>query len=158
MGFPRNSYQRTPSTSANFKMRHVSARKDARPTYATVRVFGRRLSENSALPGCNGTGRLSCRGAPRPVPLHRRANMAQMKTGLYLSMADSWGSGQPLHRWRSSLRVRTVAGAQLRGNIELLLPQRGVLLRCNKCRRPHRQLDAVAAIVLCQIQSCISDL
>ena len=30
------------------------------------------VTPNSATPGSNGTGRLSCRGAPCPVPLHHR--------------------------------------------------------------------------------------
>jgi hypothetical protein len=37
---------------------------------------------NSALPECNGTGRCAMSRAPRPVPLHHRANRAQMKPGL----------------------------------------------------------------------------
>src|SRR5665213_4045320 len=47
---------------------------------------------NSAIPGCNGTGRLSCFRAPRPIPLHHRADKAQMKTGLYFQLDESWGS------------------------------------------------------------------
>src|SRR5665213_3482118 len=52
---------------------------------------------NSAIPGCNGTGRLSCFGAPRPAPLHHRANRAQMKNGLYFQLDEKWGSGQSRH-------------------------------------------------------------
>lgn len=38
---------------------------------------------NSANPRCNGTGCLSYHGAPRHVPLHHRANTAQMTFGIY---------------------------------------------------------------------------
>src|SRR5450755_984878 len=53
---------------------------------------------NSATPRGNGTGRLSCRGAPRPVPLHHRANAAQMTVGLYFQLDERRGSG---HRVRN---------------------------------------------------------
>jgi hypothetical protein len=42
---------------------------------------------NSAFPECNGTGRCAMSRAPRPAPLHHRANKAQMKPGLS-SLAD----------------------------------------------------------------------
>ena len=45
------------------------------------------------LSGCNGPGRLSNLGAPRPSPLHHRVLWAQMQNGLYLSLDESWGSG-----------------------------------------------------------------
>ena len=35
-----------------------------------------------SAPACNGTGRCATSRAPRPVPLHHRANKAQMKPGL----------------------------------------------------------------------------
>jgi len=49
----------------------------------------------STLPRCNGTGRPSSAGAPRPVPLHHRARRAQMSKGLYFRLDETWGSGQP---------------------------------------------------------------
>jgi hypothetical protein len=42
---------------------------------------------NSAFPERNGTGRCATSRAPRPAPLHHRANKAQMKQGLS-SLAD----------------------------------------------------------------------
>ena len=52
--------------------------------YNTVRsAICRPLSlPNSAFPECNGTGRCATSRAPRPAPLHHRANQAQMKPGL----------------------------------------------------------------------------
>ncbi len=49
---------------------------------------------NSAIPRSNGTGRLSCHGAPRPVPLHHRAKAAQMTFGLCFQLDERRGSGQ----------------------------------------------------------------
>src|SRR5262249_1293959 len=48
---------------------------------------------NSTPSGCNGPGRLSYMGAPRPVPLHHRATRAQMKPGLYPSLDETRGPG-----------------------------------------------------------------
>jgi len=54
----------------------------------------RRLpTPDPALLTCNGPGRLSYLGAPRPVPLHHRATRAQMKPGLYSSLDERRGSG-----------------------------------------------------------------
>lgn len=39
-------------------------------------------------------GRLSASGAPRPIPLHHRANTAQMMVGLYSQLDERTGSGQ----------------------------------------------------------------
>jgi len=60
----------------------------------------------SAIPQSNGTGRSSSPGAPRPAPLHHRANTAQVKDGLYLQLDERWGSGHGLSRdaLRPSLR------------------------------------------------------
>src|ERR1700733_9110169 len=49
---------------------------------------------NSALPECNGTGRCATLRAPRPGPLHHRANRAQMKPGLSSSPDETKGSAQ----------------------------------------------------------------
>src|SRR5438128_6050423 len=57
-------------------------------------IFRRLPTPNSTLLGCNGPGRLSYLGAPRPVPLHHRATRAQMKPGLYSSLDERRGSGQ----------------------------------------------------------------
>ena len=40
------------------------------------------------------TGRLSALGAPRPAPLHHRAQQAQMVKGLYFQLDEPGGSGQ----------------------------------------------------------------
>src|SRR4029079_19407609 len=56
----------------------------------------------SALPECNGTERCATLRAPRPVPLHHRANKAQMKPGLSSSLDETRGSGQNTH-WFLSL-------------------------------------------------------
>ncbi len=40
---------------------------------------------------CNGTGRLSCCGASRPVPLHHRAKSAQMTFGLRSPLDETTG-------------------------------------------------------------------
>jgi hypothetical protein len=48
---------------------------------------------NSAILECNGMGRCATSGAPRPVPLHHRANRAQIKPGLFLSADETRGSG-----------------------------------------------------------------
>jgi putative transposase len=49
---------------------------------------------NSAFPKCNGMGRCATSRAPRPAPLHHRANKAQMMPGLSSSLDESWGSAQ----------------------------------------------------------------
>jgi putative transposase len=49
---------------------------------------------NSAFPKCNGSGRCATSRAPRPAPLHHRANKAQMMPGLSSSLDESWGSAQ----------------------------------------------------------------
>jgi putative transposase len=46
-------------------------------------------------PGMQRDGTLRYIGAPRPVPLHYRANRAQMKPGLFRSADETRGSGQP---------------------------------------------------------------
>src|SRR6185312_9329464 len=48
----------------------------------------------SAHPECNGTGRLSNLGAPRPIPLLHRANHAQMTIGLCSLADERWGADQ----------------------------------------------------------------
>lgn len=48
---------------------------------------------NSAIPRCNGTGRLSCCGASRPVPLHHRVNAAQMTFGPSRKLDEGRGLG-----------------------------------------------------------------
>jgi putative transposase len=62
----------------------------------TVRsgIFHQPPMQNSAPQQSNGTGRCAMSRAPRPVPLHHRANRAQMKRGLSSSVDDPWGSGQ----------------------------------------------------------------
>ncbi|MFN4340144.1 hypothetical protein, partial [Parvibaculum sp.] len=40
------------------------------------------------------TGRPSALGAPRPAPLHHRAQQAQMINRLYFQLDETWGSGQ----------------------------------------------------------------
>ena len=46
-------------------------------------------------PGMQRDGTLRYIGAPRPVPLHYRANRAQMKPGLFQSADETRGSGHP---------------------------------------------------------------
>ena len=59
-----------------------------------VSAISRRPSTpKPALPERNGTGRCASR-APRPVPLLRRANKAQINPGLYPSLDETRGSGQ----------------------------------------------------------------
>jgi hypothetical protein len=69
-----------------------------------------RFTPNSALPGCNGTERLSYLRAPRPVPLHHRAAKAQMTPGLYSSLDEKWGSGQQVYVTKDTY-ARTVGTA-----------------------------------------------
>jgi hypothetical protein len=49
-------------------------------------------------PQCNGTGRCATSRAPRPVPLHHRANKAQMNPGLSSLPDETRGSGYVPHR------------------------------------------------------------
>jgi hypothetical protein len=48
---------------------------------------------NAAIPERNGTGRCATPRAPRPIPLLRRANKAQINPGLRSSLDESRGSG-----------------------------------------------------------------
>ena len=63
--------------------------------YNTVRPHSAagQSTPNSVLPKCNGTGRCAMSGASRPIPLHRRANKAQINPGLYSSPDERRGSG-----------------------------------------------------------------
>ena len=55
----------------------------------------RRLSyAKLSAPAMQRDGTLRYSRAPRPVPLHHRANKAQMKPGLYSSLDETRGSGQ----------------------------------------------------------------
>ena len=69
------------------RLQHRPATQRARQSAAS------RLCQDSAHPKCNGTGRCATSRAPRPVPLHHRANKAQMKPGLYSSADETRGSG-----------------------------------------------------------------
>lgn len=60
----------------------------------------------SAIPQSNGTGRLSCLGAPRPVPLQHRANTAQMKNRLNFQLGYFWGSSHCVGGLRPNFRKR----------------------------------------------------
>src|SRR5208282_1118170 len=60
---------------------------------------------NSALPKCNGTGRCATLRAPRPVPLHHRANRAQMKPGLRSLPDEIRGSAHRNHTPAFKARV-----------------------------------------------------
>ncbi len=58
--------------------------------------------------------RLSCLGAPCPVPLHHRATQAQMIKGLYLSLDERRGSGhdlKPARCQRITVSGRTITSA-----------------------------------------------
>ena len=70
---------------------------------------------NSAIPESNGTGRLSCRGAPRPAPLHHRAGKVQMMVGLYSQLDERRGSGQ--EEWRRHFHL-SGESFRLPGSIE----------------------------------------
>src|ERR1700733_11790682 len=63
---------------------------------------------NSALPECNGTGRCATLRAPRPGPLHHRANRAQMKPGLSSSPDETKGSAHALGRVVLAKRERVI--------------------------------------------------
>jgi hypothetical protein len=72
---------------------------------------------NSAILECNGTGRCATSGAPRPVPLHHRANRAQMKPGLFLSADETRDSGHCVFAecdFRFLFVGHTVLGANLK--------------------------------------------
>ncbi len=60
---------------------------------------------NSALPKCDGTGRCAMSRAPRPVPLHHRANQAQMKPRLSSSLDETRGSGQTPQQLRAAVEA-----------------------------------------------------
>jgi len=68
-----------------------------RPHSAVSAISRRPPMPTAALPERNGTGRCATLRAPRPVPLLRRANKAQINPGLYSSLDESWGSGQQHH-------------------------------------------------------------
>ena len=67
-----------------------------RPHSAARQSAAGRIRQNQRLPRCNGTRRCATLRAPRPVPLHHRANRAQMKPGLYSSLDETRGSGHGL--------------------------------------------------------------
>src|SRR4029453_17995590 len=60
----------------------------------------------SAHPECNGTGRLSNLGAPRPIPL-LRANHAQMTIGLCSLADERWGADHGHPKGPEALEVLT---------------------------------------------------
>ena len=66
------------------------------PTLITVRSAICRPPSlpNSAFPECNETGRCATSRAPRPAPLHHRANKAQMMPGLSPLADEIRGSAQ----------------------------------------------------------------
>ena len=83
-----------------------------RHDYNTVRPHSRLgdlppviYAQNSA-PGMQRDGALRSLGAPRPVPLHHRAQQAQMQNGFYPRLDEPWGSGQ-----RSDVRSAMHDGA-----------------------------------------------
>lgn len=78
-----------------------------RPGYGRCPLCGAKMRQMS------GPGEGDYLVCPRPIPLRHRANMAQMKNGLYLSMTDSWGSGQHGNSSilkRSALRPCVICG------------------------------------------------
>src|SRR6185437_6694210 len=64
------------------------------------------ITQISAIPLCNGTDRLSCLGAPRPVPLHHRAVQAQMKNGLSTRLDEIRGSRHEPQRYKVTTWAR----------------------------------------------------
>src|SRR5579875_2835070 len=64
-------------------------------------ICRRSPTPTAVLPKCNGTGRCAMLRASRPVPLHHRANKAQINLGLRPSLDERRGSGQHLSIYRT---------------------------------------------------------
>jgi hypothetical protein len=93
---------------------------------AVLAISHRRSTQDSALPGCDGMGRCAMPRAPRPIPLHQRANKAQTNPGLYPSLDERRGSGQdPPRLDRGSERLDSGIGRQV-----------GVIGVVSRCRYP----------------------
>jgi len=62
--------------------------------YSTLGNLPPAVFAELSVPECNGTGRCATSRAPRPAPLHHRANKAQMKPGLSSLANEIRGSAQ----------------------------------------------------------------
>jgi hypothetical protein len=69
--------------------------------HSGLKIYRQPSMPKSALPECNGTERCATSRDPRPVPLHHRANRAQMKPGLSSAADETRGAA---HRRRTRRR------------------------------------------------------